>query len=140
MVIQSYKDLMVWQMGMNLVVGVYQLTKLFPRDEQFALTSQVRRAAVSVPANIAEGHGRLRRGDFLHHLSIARGSLSEVETHLEIAVRLGYLQQEQTQGASDTIQHVGRLLNGLIRSLNTEYNHSTDANRISEWTEPYEVD
>lgn len=140
MAIQSYKDLVVWQKGMELVVGVYQVTEHFPKGEQFALTNQIRRAAVPVPANIAEGHGRLHRGDFLHHLSIARGSLYEVETHLEVAMRLGYVHQEQTQESADAIQQIGRLLTGLIKSLKTDYNHSTGSGRISEWTEPYEVD
>jgi four helix bundle protein len=137
MSVSYYKYLLVWQRGMDLVVEVYSVAKLLPKDELFALTNQIRRAAVSVPANIAEGHARLHRGDFLKHLSIARGSLSEVETHLEIACRLGYLQKTEAKTASDLIQEVGRLLNALINSLEREYNKANGSNRISEWTEPY---
>lgn len=102
---------------MDLVVVVYEVTTNFPSTEVFGLTSQLRRSAVSVPANIAEGQGRLHRGDFLHHLSIARGSLTESETHLLIAERLGYLDTDAMSGAWDLCQEVGRLLNGLIRSM-----------------------
>ncbi len=90
MPIQSYKDLTVWQKSMDLLVEIYRLTKLFPRDEQFASTSQVRRAAISIPSNIAEGHGRLTKAEFRHFLCVARGSFAEAETQLQIAIRLGY--------------------------------------------------
>jgi four helix bundle protein len=102
---------------MDLVVSVYQITAAFPKHEMFGLTSQLRRSVTSVPANIAEGQGRLHRGDFLHHLSIARGSLTESETHLLIAERLSYLNRESMAGVWQQCQEVGRLLNGLIRSL-----------------------
>lgn len=117
MAVQTYRDLEVWQRSMDLVVEFYRLSKLLPREEQFGLTSQMQRAAVAIPANIAEGHGRLHRGDHVHHLSIARGSLTELETHLQIAVRLEYLQREQGLESWRLLQEVGRLLNGLIRSL-----------------------
>ena len=117
MPIQTYRDLTVWQQGMDLVVEIYRLANMFPQQEIFALTSQIRRAAVSIPANIAEGHGRLHRGDYLRHLSIARGSLMEVETHLQIAVRLNYLSRDQVKATWTLLQETGRLLNGLIRSL-----------------------
>jgi len=117
---QHYRELKVWQRSMDLVAEVYALTKSFPSDEVFGLTSQLRWSAVSVPANIAEGQGRLHRGDFLHHLSMARGSLSETETHLQIASRLGYVQDEAVAPIWALCQDVGRLLNGLIRSLTTE--------------------
>jgi four helix bundle protein len=117
---QHYRELKGWQRSMDLVSEVYALTKSFPSDEVFGLTSQLRRSAVSVPANIAEGQGRLHRGDFLHHLSMARGSLSETETHLQIASRLGYVQDEAVAAIWALCQEVGRLLNGLIRSLGTE--------------------
>ncbi|MDD4891723.1 MAG: four helix bundle protein, partial [Phycisphaerae bacterium] len=91
MAIRSYRDLEVWQKGTDLVVEVYRLAKLFPSDEIFGLTSQIRRSSVSVPANTAEGHGRLHRGDYVRHLSIARGSLAETETHLLLALRLEYI-------------------------------------------------
>ncbi len=93
MVVQSYRDLVVWQKSMDLVAEIYRLAKLFPREEQFGLISQIQRAAVSVPANIAEGHGRIHKADFLRHLSIARGSFSEVKTYVEIAVRLEYVER-----------------------------------------------
>ncbi|MDZ4675634.1 MAG: four helix bundle protein [Gemmatimonadota bacterium] len=97
---------MVWQLGMELVTLVYALTRRFPADERFGLTSQARRAAVSVPANIAEGRTRTHRKVYLHHLSIAVGSLSELETHLLIAGRLGFLKQEDVTGA---LASTGRL-------------------------------
>jgi four helix bundle protein len=105
---------------MDLVVKVYELARRFPSEELFGLTSQIRRAVVSVPANIAEGHGRLHRKEFLRQLSIARGSLVEVETHLQIAVRLGYLERDQCKEPWLCCQEVGRLLSGLIRSLQSD--------------------
>ncbi|MBM3188245.1 MAG: four helix bundle protein [Chloroflexi bacterium] len=86
-------------------------------EERWGLTSQMRQAAVSVPANIAEGHGRTHRGDYIHHLSVARGSLAELETHLQLAVRLGYLTEEGIERTWGLAQEVGRLLNGLLRAL-----------------------
>jgi four helix bundle protein len=83
--IQSFRDLRVWQAGMNLVTAVYQLTRTFPREELYSLTSQMRRAAVSVPSNMAEGHTRESSKEYLHHLSIAQASLAELQTQLEIA-------------------------------------------------------
>lgn len=121
MAAQHYRKLEVWQRSMDLVSAVYQVTANFPSQEVFGLTSQLRRAAVSVPANIAEGQGRLHRGDFLHHLSIARASLTESETHLLIAERLGYLSPDALAGVWEQCQEVGRLLNGLIRSLQPQH-------------------
>lgn len=117
MAIQTYRDLIAWQKSMELVVEVYRLAKLFPQEEMFGLTSQIKRAVVSIPANIAEGHGRIHRKEYLHHLSIARGSLMEVETHLQIAVKLMYLQRTHVKTTWELAQETGRLLNGLIRSL-----------------------
>jgi four helix bundle protein len=117
MMIQTYRDLEVWQTSMDLVVEIYRLANLLPQEELFGLTSQLRRAVVSIPANIAEGHGRLHRGDYRHHLSIARGSLMEVETLIQIAVRVDYLDRDQIKPAWAKLQATGRLLNGLIRSL-----------------------
>jgi four helix bundle protein len=125
---------------MDLVVEIYRLSKAFPRDEQFGLTNQVRRAAVSVPANIAEGYGRLRKGDFLRFLSISRGSLAEVEAHLQIAFRLDYLKRDDLKPVWSEIQEVGRLLNGLIRSLENSEWQSNGNGRISESGEEYETD
>jgi four helix bundle protein len=102
---------------MRLVVETYRLTRVFPKDEQFALTNQIRRAVVSIPSNIAEGHGRLHKADFVRCLSIARGSLMELKTQLEIAEQLDYLDRDASANAWATANEVGRLLNGLIRSL-----------------------
>ena len=113
----SYKDLIAWQKSMDLVLSVYAMTKAFPADERYGLVSQMRRSAVSIPSNIAEGHGRLTDSDRRHFTVQARGSLQELETQIEIADRLGYL---STQGAT-TLQaacaEVGRILNGLLKSL-----------------------
>jgi four helix bundle protein len=94
-----------------------QATRAWPREELFGLTSQARRAAAAVPANIAEGHGRLGPKEFLHHLSIAVGSLHELETHLQLAQRLEFLDEDACSALEDQTAEVGRLLGGLIRSL-----------------------
>jgi four helix bundle protein len=102
---------------MDLVEVVYAATKRFPPDERFALTSQLRRAAVSVPSNIAEGEGRGSHNEFGRFLAIAHGSLREVETQLLIAIRLGYVEAEACTEAFALAEEVGRLMNGLSRSL-----------------------
>ena len=102
---------------MDLVVRCYQIAERFSDRERFGLVSQLQRAAVSVPANIAEGHGRKATGAYLNHLSIANGSLAEVETHIFIGVRLGYLQEEDSASVISDIAEVRRMLAGLIRSL-----------------------
>ena len=132
----SYQDLEAWKKSMDLVVEVYRLSKLLPRDEQFGLINQMRRSVVSVPANIAEGQGRLHKADFLRFLSIARGSLTESETHVLVALRLEYLHQGQIDTVLTLFQEVGRLLNGLIRSL--ENGNSQGSIRISETPEFYD--
>ena len=121
MTIESYRDLRVWQRAVDLAEQVYRVTGEFPREEQFGLTIQVRRAVVSVSSNIAEGHGRKHRADFLRFLSISRGSLMEVETQLEIARRLAYVSSAQYQELNANCQDVGRLLNGLIRALENRH-------------------
>ena len=115
--VKDYRDLIVWQRAMDLVELIYKLTRLFPRDEQFGLTVQVRRAAVSVPSNIAEGQGRHTTREFLQFLSIASGSLKEVQTHVLIAQRLGYLNEEKASQAMNLAEEVGRLHSGLVASL-----------------------
>ena len=115
--IKSYRDLLVWQKAMDLVTEVYRVTKEFPKEERFGLTEQIRRAAVSLPANIAEGQGRRHRREFRNFLSIALGSLAELETHLEIARRLGYLTLEAYEALLCQTQELGRMVNGLLRSL-----------------------
>ena len=117
MAIKTYRGLEVWKMAIEMVESIYLLTKLFPEDEKFGLTSQLRRAAVSIPANIAEGYGRIHKGDYVHHLSIARGSLMELETHLTIAVRLGLSTRKAALPVWKTSQSVGRMLTNLILSL-----------------------
>ena len=113
----EYRDLVVWQKALELVTQVYAETAAFPREELFGLTSQMRRAAVSVPSNIAEGQGRLSRGEFQQFLGNARGSLLELETQIEIAARLGLLGREKADHLLERSRGVNRMLNGLITSL-----------------------
>ena len=117
MTVQSYRDLIAWQRGVDLVEGIYRATQGWPREETYSLTDQVRRAAVSVPANIAEGHGRHSTKEFLQHLGIASGSLCEAETHLVIANRLQYVSPDDLEALLEQTAEVGRLLHGLKRSL-----------------------
>ncbi|MGB7591362.1 MAG: four helix bundle protein [Terriglobia bacterium] len=113
---QGHKELIVWQKAMDLVVAVYKLTKSFPKTEVYGLASQMQRAVVSVPSNIAEGHGLKQTQAYARHLAIANGSLTELETQLEIARRLGYLTAENESVISQAGE-VGRMLAGLRRSL-----------------------
>jgi four helix bundle protein len=115
--IKSYRDLIVWQKSMDLVVVSYEVAKRLPHHENFGLISQIQRAAVSIPANIAEGHGRRHRGDYVHHLSMARGSLLELETHLLISVRLAYVHSEDIRTILGLTDEVGRMISGLIQRL-----------------------
>ena len=117
MKVRNYQELIAWQRSMDLVESVYKVSRVFPREELYALTSQIRRAAVSIPSNIAEGQGRRTTSDFLRHLSIAYGSLREVETQLFIAERLSYLTAAQLEPVMAYAGEVGRLLNGLMNSL-----------------------
>ena len=116
-VIQSYKDLRVWREAMDLAEACYRLSTGFPRDEAYGLTAQVRRSAVSVPANIAEGYGRENRGSYVQFLKVAQGSLKELETHLVLAERVGIVSAEATVPVLDRCEVVGKMLNALIRSL-----------------------
>ena len=115
--IKSHRDLIVWQKSMNLVVSVYRATDSFPKTETYGLTSQTRRAATSIPANIAEGQGRRLSKEFIYFLANARGSLWELDTHLEAATRLGYLTGDQHGKLQSQMDEVGRMLNGLMRSI-----------------------
>ena len=115
--IRSYRDLTVWQRAMDLTDLVYESTKRFPKDERFGLTAQLQRSAVSIPSNIAEGHGRRHLLEYLHHLSFARGSLMEVETQILIALRRGYITHPRAQACLGASGDVGRLLSGLIKAL-----------------------
>jgi four helix bundle protein len=115
--LDDYSNLRVWQVAMDLVVESYRVTDAFPVAERYGLTAQIRRAAVSVPANIAEGYGRSRRGEYLNHLSIARGSLMELQTLLAIEKRLGYLSEAESAGCIALCASVSRMLTRLRRSL-----------------------
>jgi four helix bundle protein len=117
MKLKTYQELIVWQKAMDLVEEVYKVSRNFPREEIYGLTSQLRRAAVSIPSNIAEGQGRRTTADFLRHLSIAYGSLLELETQILIAIRLTYLIKENCRRVMSIAGEVGRLLNGLMASL-----------------------
>jgi four helix bundle protein len=117
MSIRSYQDLAIWKKAMQLVVQVYHLTRRFPREEMHGLTSQMRRAAVSIPTNIAEGWGRGSRKEYIQFLRIARGSLLELETLLAISRNLRYLSQEDMQARLALVGEISRMLSGLIASL-----------------------
>jgi four helix bundle protein len=109
-----YRNLIAWQKSKTLALDVYRCTRQFPRDEIYGLTSQMRRAAVSVPGNIAEGKGRHSHKDFVHFLYQARGSLLELETQLSIARDLEYIDQTVLERLESEAEEVGRILNGLI--------------------------
>ena len=113
----KYSELVVWQKAMGLVTEVYKITSTFPNDERFGLSSQARRAAVSIPSNIAEGHGRKATGAYLNHLSIAYGSLMELETQTQIAVRLNLLPGENAANLLQKMDEIGKMLTGLKNSL-----------------------
>lgn len=114
---RNYRDLLAWQKAMDLVESVYHVTQAFPREEVYGLTSQLRRAAISIASNIAEGQGRRSSRDFLRFLSIAYGSLREVETQILIAERLRYINASQRTTVIDQSSEVGRLVNGLMRTV-----------------------
>ncbi len=114
---RSYRDLVVWRKAIELVKQVYALTAEFPAHERYGLSDQLRRAAVSVPSNIAEGQGRQVVGEFRHFLRVALGSLAEVDTQLVIAVELGYLTAEATQPATDLALEIRKMLYTLIQRL-----------------------
>jgi four helix bundle protein len=113
----KYQDLIAWQKAKALAAEIYRSTDLFPKTEVYGLTSQLRRAAVSIASNIAEGQGRLTKGEFCHFLGQARGSLLELETQLSIAVDLGFLGADQFKKLEQQTSEVRRLLNGLIESM-----------------------
>ena len=115
---RDYKDLLVWQKAPDMVTEVYRITRQFPKEELYGLTSQLRRAAVSVPSNIAEGQGHLTRGEFRQFLGHAKGSLAEVDTQMLIARNLGYLADPAP--ILERTAEVARLLNGLLSSLATD--------------------
>jgi four helix bundle protein len=113
----KYKDLIVWQKAKSFATEVYRVTEQFPKAETYGLTSQLRRAAVSVASNVAEGQGRLTKGEFCHFLGQARSSLLELETQLAIALDLHFLAEAEAKKLEEQSSEVGRLLNGLIESI-----------------------
>ena len=120
--VSSFRDLRVWQASMNLVENIYRLTSSFPKQEMYGLSSQIQRAAVSVPSNLAEGHTRESTKEYLHHISMSQASLAELETQLEIAFRLKYLDQIQLKSTLELVSAIGRQLfalrNALLKKLN----------------------
>ncbi len=114
---QSYKDLIVWQKGVELVSEIYKVSEQFPKSEQFGLTSQMRRAAVSIPANLAEGYARKHRAEYTQFVRIAFGSGAELETHLLIAKNLGFIKNGQDAQINKLLDEVMRMLNKMLSSL-----------------------
>src|SRR6266852_1521512 len=117
MPVQSYRQLIVWQKAMDFVAEVYRVTRTFPKEEMYGVTSQLRRAAVSIPSHIAEGQGRQTTGEFRQFLGHARGSLLETETQILLSERLEYLGHKETESLIAQAAEVGRILNGLMNSL-----------------------
>lgn len=115
--IKSFRDLQVWQKGVQLASLVYQTSRALPKDEQFGLISQMRRAAVSVPSNIAEGYGRRSRADYVRFLNMAMGSLFELQTQTEIAANLGYFHDAESEPLFTDAREIERMLSALIRKL-----------------------
>ncbi|AEH88323.1 MULTISPECIES: four helix bundle protein [Mesorhizobium] len=118
--INSYKDLIVWQQSMDLAIAAYFLTKTWPKEELYGLTSQIRRSATSIPANIAEGYGRDNRGSYQQFLRIAQGSTKELETHLQIAERIGLATHDQANQLLLATEAIGKMLRQLIIKLAPE--------------------
>jgi four helix bundle protein len=115
--VQSYRDLRIWQQGVELVEMIYKITREFPKYEQFGLASQMQRAAVSIPSNIAEGHARFHLKEYLQFLSVARSSLAELETQYEIAFRLGYTAKENYEKSVSSMTALGKQILALRNSL-----------------------
>ena len=114
--IRSFRDLNVWQLSMDLVIDCYRLTENYPPEEKYALRRETRRSAISIPSNVAEGHGR-SRGAYANHVNIAIGSQAELETQVEVASRLGYFDPRVLDPFADKLARVGQMLHGLQRSL-----------------------
>lgn len=125
-----YKDLTAWKKSMELVKEIYTLTKKLPKEETYGLSDQMRRAAVSIPSNIAEGNGRKTDNEYAHFLNIARGSECELETQLYICIMLNYLTEKETEEAFSLLAEVGRMLNKMLSNLKarTTTNHQTTNN------------
>ncbi len=119
--VQSYRELVAWQKSMKFVAEAYRLTTKFPTHELYGLVSQLRRSAISIPSNIAEGQGRRSTGEFRHFLGIARGSLLEVETQILLAAELGYVEAAESESLLRKSAEVGRILNGLMNALEGDH-------------------
>ena len=115
--IRTFRDLVAWQKSVALVTGVYQRTRVFPKEEMYGLVSQMRRAAVSIPSNVAEGFGRHSTNEYVRFLQISMGSLFELETQLEIAQNLGYLEPKQYEALEEDCREVERILSALIQGV-----------------------
>ena len=113
---KTFRDLIAWQKAMKLAIRIYRTTRAFPREEMFGLTAQLRRCAVSIPSNIAEGHGRLTRGEWQQFLGQARGSLLEMQTQMLLSQRLGFGEPARVAGDLLRIEELGRIINGLLNS------------------------
>ncbi len=114
---QNYKDLIVWQKGIDLAKSIYRLTAKFPREEKFGLVAQMRRAAISIPSNIAEGQARHTTGEFIQFISHAEGSTAELETQVILSIELGFAEATSTKAAFILLDDIRRMLNGLRRKL-----------------------
>ena len=123
----DFKNLIVWQRSMELTEGIYLLIREFPPEERYALSDQMRRSAVSIPSNIAEGQGRDSKQEFLRFISIARGSLCEIETQLLIAQRIGYVSQVKVEPLVDKCAEVSRMLRSLSTNLSSQLQNSKTA-------------
>ena len=119
----SYKELRVWQKAMNLVIETYKLCKYLPKEETYVLSDQMRRAAVSIPSNIAEGQARKNKKEFIHFLYIAQGSIAELQTQLEICIRLGYIQKDQITEAITSSEETGKMITNLMKNLQQTINN-----------------
>ena len=119
--LRSYRELIVWQKSMDLAVRIYSLTRQFPVDERYGITSQMRRAAYSIPANIAEGQARRTTGEFLQSLGVARGSLAELETFLTLSERLALMRSETCESLLNDCAEINKMLHALMRSLSTRH-------------------
>ncbi len=124
MSVKTYKDLLVWQKAMDLTVEIYRLVKFLPREETYALSDQMRRAVVSIPSNIAEGHGRFSTREYIHFLTIARGSQTELETQLQICLRVNYFSEMQVELALSLCDELNKMLNALITSMRSRLKNS----------------
>ncbi|WBX75014.1 four helix bundle protein [Tenacibaculum ovolyticum] len=119
---KTFRELIVWQKSMNFVTEVYRISKQFPKEENFGLTSQLRRSAVSIPSNIAEGYGREGLNDYLRFLNIAMASLFELQTQLEISYNLKYISEKEFKKLYDLSREIERMLSSFVRSLKSKRN------------------